>query len=207
VFSIHQPRYSIFKLFDTAMFMSKGRCIYHGPIEDVIPYFSTQGYECELYNNPADFVLDVLISAGRNPEKMEILANAYVQSEIYRELLESIEHKNTSYRQQNPGDLQYAGEIKAPQSMIKEILYIGKRTMQISARSPTMALSQLGTAVIIALLVGLVFNSLPKTVDPGIQNRVGAIFFIVLSQVFSGLSALEPFIKERVLFIHVSVFS
>jgi ATP-binding cassette subfamily G (WHITE) protein 2 len=38
-----------------------------------------------------------------------------------------------------------------------------------------------------------------------VQNRLGAIFFIVISQIFSNVTALEPFLKERVLFIHVSV--
>ncbi|CAF4632889.1 unnamed protein product, partial [Rotaria socialis] len=33
VFSIHQPRYSIFKLFDTLFLLSAGRCTYHGPTD------------------------------------------------------------------------------------------------------------------------------------------------------------------------------
>jgi ATP-binding cassette subfamily G (WHITE) protein 2 len=49
------------------------------------------------------------------------------------------------------------------------------------------------------------FYDLKKTYDPGVQNRLGAIFFIVISQIFSNVTALEPFLKERVLFIHVSV--
>jgi hypothetical protein len=54
------------------------------------------------------------------------------------------------------------------------------------------------------LLVGLVFNDMEPIVDPGVQNRLGAIFFTVVSQIFSTVTALEPLLKERVLFIHVS---
>ncbi|CAF2995963.1 unnamed protein product, partial [Rotaria sp. Silwood2] len=61
IFSIHQPRYSIFKIFDKVMFMCKGRCVYHGSPNDVVSYFGTHGYQCEQYDNPADYALDVLI--------------------------------------------------------------------------------------------------------------------------------------------------
>jgi hypothetical protein len=43
-----------------------------------------------------------------------------------------------------------------------------------------------------------------KTIEPGIQNRVGALAFIAFSQILCTATALEPFIKERVLFIRVS---
>lgn len=41
------------------------------------------------------------------------------------------------------------------------------------------------------------------TTDPGIHDRLGAIFCIIVSQIFSTVTALEPLIKERALFIHV----
>ena len=40
------------------------------------------------------------------------------------------------------------------------------------------------------------------TWENGVKNRLGAIFFIVSNEVFLNLSALELFMKERVLFIH-----
>jgi hypothetical protein len=46
-----------------------------------------------------------------------------------------------------------------------------------------------------------------KTIDPGIQNRLGALAFIAVSQLFCSATALEPFIKERTLFIHASFVS
>ena len=38
----------------------------------------------------------------------------------------------------------------------------------------------------------------------GLQNRVGAIFFILMNTVFGNLSAIEIFLKERVVFMHES---
>jgi ATP-binding cassette subfamily G (WHITE) protein 2 len=67
-------------------------------------------------------------------------------------------------------------------------------------------MSQTLVAIILSLLVGLVFYKMKNTTDPGIQNRLGAIFFMVVSQIFSTVTALESLLKERVLFIHVSPY-
>ncbi|CAF4830395.1 unnamed protein product, partial [Rotaria sp. Silwood2] len=84
--------------------------------------------------------------------------------------------------------------------------YLSQRTLRNAVRNPALALSQTLASIIIGLLAGLLFYELKKTTEPGVQNRLGAIFFIVISQIFSNLTALEPLIKERVLFIRV-IFS
>ena len=44
VMSIHQPRYSIYKLFDTITLLSQGSMVYHGPAEDkAVQYFTRAG--------------------------------------------------------------------------------------------------------------------------------------------------------------------
>ena len=46
IISIHQPRYSIYKLFDSLTLMSRGHIVYHGPTVNVLNYFSTLGKWC-----------------------------------------------------------------------------------------------------------------------------------------------------------------
>ena len=41
--SIHQPRYSIYKLCDSITLLSRGEVVYHGPKEDTLGYFARQG--------------------------------------------------------------------------------------------------------------------------------------------------------------------
>uniref|UniRef100_A0A250XZX9 ATP-binding cassette sub-family G member 2-like protein n=2 Tax=Castor canadensis TaxID=51338 RepID=A0A250XZX9_CASCN len=107
IFSIHQPRYSIFKLFDSLTLLASGKLMFHGPAQEALGYFSLAGYHCEPYNNPADFFLDVingdssavvLSRKGRDQEAdeteessktekpiIEKLAEFYVNSSFYRE--------------------------------------------------------------------------------------------------------------------------
>ncbi|CAF2629932.1 unnamed protein product [Rotaria sp. Silwood2] len=202
IFSIHQPRYSIFKLFDTILLMCKGKNIYHGSALAVLPFFNMQGYSCELHDNPGDFALDVLIDASRQPDNIDKLNKAYMKSQIYANINSLLKKQMNNdglekFRRKEQG--------VAARSRITEIYYVSQRTLRNAIRNPELFLSQVVVAIIMSLLVGLVFNNMENTIDPGVQNRLGAIFFIVVSQIFSTITALEPLIKERVLFIHENI--
>ena len=43
VLSIHQPRYSIFKLFDSLSLLSQGEMVYHGQAALALEYFDRLG--------------------------------------------------------------------------------------------------------------------------------------------------------------------
>lgn len=43
IMSIHQPRYSIFKTFDTISLLSVGEFVYQGPANEAIKYFEEIG--------------------------------------------------------------------------------------------------------------------------------------------------------------------
>ncbi|CAF4378634.1 unnamed protein product, partial [Adineta steineri] len=94
----------------------------------------------------------------------------------------------------------------AARSVGVEIYYVSQRTLKNAIRNPALFLSQIVVAIILGLLIGLVFHDMKKTIDPGVQNRLGAIFFIIISQIFSTITALEPLLKERALFIHVNLY-
>ncbi|XP_048669812.1 broad substrate specificity ATP-binding cassette transporter ABCG2-like [Marmota marmota marmota] len=60
IFTIQQPRYSIFKLFDSLTLLASGKLMYHGPAQGALEYFQSAGYSGEEYQNPADFFLDII---------------------------------------------------------------------------------------------------------------------------------------------------
>jgi len=41
ILSIHQPRYSIYKLFDTLMLLHDGESVFQGPAADAIDFFAS----------------------------------------------------------------------------------------------------------------------------------------------------------------------
>lgn len=183
--------------------MCKGECIFHGPAQDVVAYFSSQGYQCEPYNNPADFALDILTDVGRAQETLAKLSFSYKNSIMHKEIINLEEKYNTVNSSKKLKHLKDMHKPRAVQSVSTEFLYISKRTILNSVRNPGLIMSQIIVSIILGLLIGLVFFDLQNTIDPGIQNRLNAINFIVQGEIFSTLSTLEPLLKERSLFIHV----
>ncbi len=62
---IHQPRYSIFELFDQVMLFGRGgRSVYQGEPTDLVEYFNNLGYQLPKGENPADWMLDVSTGAA-----------------------------------------------------------------------------------------------------------------------------------------------
>ena len=60
---IHQPRSSLWSLYDWAILLSKGTCVYQGlsNLEDLLlTQFNHLNLKCDDYECPADHVLDVL---------------------------------------------------------------------------------------------------------------------------------------------------
>jgi hypothetical protein len=65
VLSIHQPKYSIFKLFHSLILLHEGKMAYMGRAAEAEAYFERLGFEREVSNNPADWFVDVLtLSTG-----------------------------------------------------------------------------------------------------------------------------------------------
>lgn len=58
--SIHQPTARILQNFDRIYVIAvNGQCLYDGPTDQLVPYFSKHGLACPTYHNPADFVVEI----------------------------------------------------------------------------------------------------------------------------------------------------
>ncbi|CAF4248504.1 unnamed protein product [Adineta steineri] len=99
----------------------------------------------------------------------------------------------------------YCVTQKLDRSIKSDFFYVSQRTLRNAMRNSALIIWQIAVAIILGILTGLLYYQLPRTTDSGIENRLGGIFFIVVNQIFSTATALEPFIKERALFIHENV--
>ncbi|XP_064872480.1 broad substrate specificity ATP-binding cassette transporter ABCG2-like isoform X2 [Oncorhynchus nerka] len=213
VFSIHQPRYSIFSHFDHLTLMHRGELVYAGAAGKALSYFTDLGYHCEPFNNPSDFFLDVTNGEAQstlnitsfnyddkeNCDNSNLLAVSYRQSTQYQRVVEELDHLTQGLEGGVGGQGQKADYVT---SFWYQMRIVGGRMVVNSLRNPQTSYAQLALNIFFALLVGLIYYQIPLTLPEALQNRMGAFFFLIINMVFGNLSAVELFINERALFIH-----
>uniref|UniRef100_A0A4W3JLV4 ATP-binding cassette sub-family G member 2-like n=1 Tax=Callorhinchus milii TaxID=7868 RepID=A0A4W3JLV4_CALMI len=207
IFSIHQPRYSIFKLFDSLTLLANGRMIFQGPAFKALDYFATIGYNCEPYNNPADFFLDIINGDSTAvearlwnsipqclPEKLAIMfSKSTYSSEMMAKLKQLSEAKK--------GSESFHRQIMYSTSFSHQLKWLTKRSFKNLLRSPQTSVAQILVSLSMGLVVGALSFGVKNDLN-GIQNRVGALFFMTTNLCFSSLSAIELFVIEKKIFIH-----
>uniref|UniRef100_A0A9J7ZR47 ABC transporter domain-containing protein n=2 Tax=Cyprinus carpio TaxID=7962 RepID=A0A9J7ZR47_CYPCA len=214
IFSIHQPRYSIFSQFDHLTLMNKGEIIYAGAANKAITYFEDLGYKCEPFNNPADFFLDVTngtilpqihnnksekcSSSEEMEENENPLAVIYRQSPYFLTVKDRLNQISDGLDPEvTKGD-----RVSYATPFYYQLMLVSGRTVRNILRNPQTSYAQLFLNIFFGILVGLIYYQIPHTLPEALQNRTGAFFFLVINMVFGNLSAVELFISERVLFIH-----
>uniref|UniRef100_A0A8C9ZTE0 ATP-binding cassette, sub-family G (WHITE), member 2a n=1 Tax=Sander lucioperca TaxID=283035 RepID=A0A8C9ZTE0_SANLU len=208
ILSIHQPRYSIYRLFDSLTLLVNGKQVYHGPAQTALDYFSDIGYTCEPHNNPADFFLDVIngdsTAVALNSIDKEGVLNG-LGSDIYCiffHLVFSTKAELEKIVQGKPRiTIRRSRTITYNTGFLTQFRWVLKRTFRNLMLNPQTSFAQIAVTLFLALVVGAIFFDV-KDDQSGIQNRMGALFFITVNQCFSSLSAAELFISERKLFIH-----
>lgn len=67
VMVVHQPRYSLFTLFDNVLLLGMGgRTVYLGESVGALPYFRDLGFKMPEHENPADWFMDVISGKVEN---------------------------------------------------------------------------------------------------------------------------------------------
>lgn len=79
VFCIHQPRSSIYDMFDQLLLISEGRLCYAGPAAAAAAHFTAAGHPCPPSHSVADFLLDITSVDFRSPEA-EVASRARVKA-------------------------------------------------------------------------------------------------------------------------------
>ncbi|KAM9770230.1 broad substrate specificity ATP-binding cassette transporter ABCG2b [Menidia menidia] len=206
IFSIHQPRYSIFRQFDHLTLMHKGEIVYAGAAGYALEYFTDLGYQIETFNSPPDFFMDITngeaastLQSLTDVKGESSLAVKYRQSRLYQNVIEEQDQMSQSY----PGALKSQDEASTyATSFLYQMRVVCGRTVRNILRNPQTSYAQMALNIFFAILVGLIYYQMPLTLPEALQNRSGAFFFLIINMVFGNLSAVELFINERAIFIH-----
>ncbi|XP_062902986.1 broad substrate specificity ATP-binding cassette transporter ABCG2 [Mobula hypostoma] len=221
IFSIHQPRYAIFKLFGSLTLLANGRLVFHGPSKMALDYFSAIGYNCEAFNNPADFFLDIINGDSTamctqplteiDPEKgldepelkkeitiAENLEEEFSKSNYYTEMMSEL---RKVAREEVADSTLVSRKITYATSFFHQFKWVARRSYKNLLRNPQASVAQVVVSAVLGLIVGAIFFGVENDMS-GVQNRVGSMFFLTTNLCFTSISVIELFVLEKKIFIH-----
>ena len=221
VFSIHQPRYSIFRLFDRLHLLSShGQTVFHGPASQAVDYFARHGLVCETYNNPPDFFLDVIT---QNSESSDLKINL---SDSVVPIIETCNSNGKAAQIDLPALFKTSPENRLMKKVCFEILdhrtisdncrslgypinwfsqffYLSQRSIRNLLREKQRSIVPSASMAILALVVGSLYLDVATDLN-GFQNLFGALFFVSIQMLFGNVPAIQAFITGRNIFLHES---
>ncbi|XP_076793972.1 ATP-binding cassette sub-family G member 3-like isoform X2 [Arvicanthis niloticus] len=218
IFSINQPQYSIFSVFDSLTLVASGKLIFHGPAQDALGYFQSAGYKYENHDNPADFFLDIINGGfsnilgtkedGRDVDKYEDLckrqhqvtgelANMYTHSKLYRETRTKLDQLLGEQKLERVS----AVETTCITALWHQLGWIIYRSFKNLMGLTQDTVKQAVITVILATAVGITFHVL-KNDCIEVQMRAGLLYLLTVFQCITRVSAGELFVIDRVRFRH-----
>ncbi|KAF4314968.1 hypothetical protein JM18_009689, partial [Phytophthora kernoviae] len=88
--TIHQPSSLVYDMFSNVIVLSEGQTVYCGSRSYMIPHFSSIGFDCPKYMNPAEFFVNLVNTDFDGHVDVTKLVYAYAQSDVKRLLLDQL---------------------------------------------------------------------------------------------------------------------
>jgi len=199
IVSVHQPRSSIYKLFDQLILLSEGRVAYSGEAGQVaVDYFSKLGLRCPSFFHPGDYFLDIISLDNRS------LRQEQKSEQRIRFILDS--HQKHEL-QRADSEINFDGSVESLQlkysrtgvssSICEQFLILSTRNLRQIIRDKFTLGVRLFMACFFALFLAALWGDM-GTDTADIQNRNGILFFIAINQSFGGMmGTLQVFILEK----------
>lgn len=203
VTTIHQPRASIWALFDDITLLSEGRVIFTGPRDTIVPYFTRKGYACPSSTTPAEFYLDLISIDYSSPRaekdsrnRIETLANAFEKQ--YKAPAESVaaasgasRHAIVPRRRQGP-----MNSIRVALAQFKTLFL---RSWRQVTRDKSLNIARFASSLFSALLFGAIYFKL-GTGAGTVPDRLGLLQVAAINTAMTSIiKATTSFVQEKLI--------
>ncbi|XP_041498025.1 ATP-binding cassette sub-family G member 3-like [Microtus oregoni] len=219
IFSINQPPFSIFRLFDSLTLVASGKVVFHGPAQEALVYFISIGYNYYSHNNSTDFFLDIIngsFSAVFHTEEdgheadehkelserqnhiSENLANMYAKSSLYSKMRTELDQV---LEKQKEGKSSVLEEITCVTPFWHQLRWIICHSFKNIKDFTRITVIQVIIAVITAVVVGTIFLALQNDCTE-VHTRTVVLLLVTGFECITSLSSRELFMIDRDRFLH-----
>lgn len=205
--TIHQPRSSIFQMFDQLLLLARGKVVYFGAAQEAVDYFSKMDLVCPDHYNPADFFMDLVSTDNRTAEfTRSSLSRVQLLLEYYSRF-NAIEACNHIDGQTGNEECHAGGEvnksklntysIRSGASWLEQLVILLLRSFKKNNRDLGTFYIGIAQLLTFAILLGLLYMDMGNDFQ-SIQDRTGVLFFITINVGFGGIfTIINTFPAER----------
>lgn len=220
--TIHQPRSSIFAMFDQLMLIADGRLTYIGDAHAAVGYFETLSFKCPTLSNPADFFLDVTsldargeTRANNSRARVRFFADeaerrglgvaafdAAMATSTAKAKATANTNANANANATESGRREkIASSASTGAGWLAQFALLLRRANQCLRRD----LLGVGITVFLDVVYALLLSALFRGVgddQEGVQNRLGCLFFVCLNLAYgAALPSINLFAAEKLIVI------
>jgi len=203
VCTIHQPRGSIFRMFDDLMLMSAGRVVYSGPAGDAVNAFVAEGLPSPDGENPAEYLIDQIAVDTSSPEA-EAASRARIAALLASQGAPAAAGVSRMRASDSAKSLNEASASRhappAPRSSWwQQFRMLFKRAWRQVTRDKATAIARMASSVGSAVIFGTIFFRVGLT-QAAVQSRMGLMQVAAINCAMSSLvKTLTLFPKERLI--------
>ncbi len=201
ILSIHQPRSSIFALFDHLILLSEGHVVYDGKGgQSSVEYFRDLGFQCPPLFNPADYFLDIVSVDNRSHDeeersqrRIEYLTASFDEKQKLKQEVKSAESADD-----DSADTPATEWGETIQSAVwTQIQVLGTRTFRQLSRDRATLIIRLCTVCFFGLIIAVLYSETGSG-QSVIQDRIGVLFFVTINQSFGAMfNTMNTFVVEK----------
>ncbi|KAK9792241.1 hypothetical protein WJX73_003742 [Symbiochloris irregularis] len=194
VCSIHQPRSSIYAMFDDLLLLSEGRLVYAGAADQALKHFEQEGHACPQHYNPADFLAD-LVSVDHSSSDQERLSRERVGKLQAAPRASVTLHQGSQHNTASQNSA--APEPGRGASLGLQSRLLLRRSWRQIVRDKATNVSRAMSNVSSALIFGSIYWRLGRS-QISIQDRMGLLQVAAVNAAMSSLTkTLNVFSVER----------
>ena len=201
---IHQPRSSIFSMFDQLLLLSEGYAVYLGQADLADEYFNRVGYCCPIEFNPADYFLDILSPDNRSEERIaqsstRIIELAKRWEEESQSLSAKDENKNKEKKILEKDITPVINSSRSFSRNYKIFSLLCWRSWSEAVRNRFGNFMKLFVSILFSLILGGIYSNSGHG-QKAYHNHIGLLFFVLINNIFANvLGVLNTFPREKVI--------
>ena len=188
VISLHQPAARCFRLVAQLGLLSPvGKMVFFGRSADAVAHFTSLGAPLPPQTSPPEHYLDVLAERGD-------LVNNILVSGVSQVSLDSVIRAQREMGGGGGGGAK--GAVRRGASFARQVGELLWRANVNNQRHPAFLRAMLSRSLAMSLIVGHLFSGLGHD-QASVQDRVGALYFVLTNQIMSSSGSMRTFLVER----------